>query len=126
MKRVKTGIIWLFSIAIALIMIQQGWAKFGADGRWARSFAEWGYPPWFRVMVGVVETGGGILLLVPRTATIASAALAVVMVGAFVTLVLDGRTLDGVTPVVYAAVLVWIAFERRSARRRAAVSPGAA
>jgi len=116
MKWVKLVLVWLFSILIALVMVQQGWAKFSADGRWARSFAEWGYAPWFRVLVGVIEVGGGVLLLAPQLATYAAVALAVVMVGAFGTLAFDGRVVDAITPVVYSLVLIWIAFIRRDAR----------
>ena len=116
MKWVKLVLVWLFSILIALVIVQQGWSKFSSDGRWTRSFAEWGYAPWFRVLVGVIETGGGISLLIPPLASYAAIALVAVMVGAFGTLVLDGRVVDAVTPVVYALVLLWIAFERRRTR----------
>jgi uncharacterized membrane protein YphA (DoxX/SURF4 family) len=116
LKYVKLVFIWLFSLFIAFIMIQQGWAKFGADGRWARSFAEWGYPAWFRMLIGVVETGGSLALLVPPVAFYGALALAAVMVGATGTLLFDGRGVDAVTPIAYTVVLVWIAFERRGTR----------
>jgi uncharacterized membrane protein YphA (DoxX/SURF4 family) len=97
-------------------MILQGWDKFSPDGRWARSFAEWGYPEWFRQLIGVLETGGGLALLAPPIAFYGATVVAAVMVGAAGTLLFNGRGVDAITPVVYLVVLAWIAFERREKR----------
>ena len=43
----------------------------------------WGYPAWFRTFIGVAEIGGGLLLVLPRTAPYAAAALITIMLGAF-------------------------------------------
>lgn len=117
-KHLKTVLLWVLALFIALVMIQQGFAKFSPDGRWARSFATWGYPVWFRVLVGAIETGGGALLLVPPLATYAAVALVTIMLGAAGTLLLDGRVVDAATPVAYGVVLLWIAWERRAQRVR--------
>ena len=55
-------------------------------------------------------------MFVPRLAFYGGVGLASVMIGAFGTLVLDGRTVDAITPLVYAVVLGWIVWERRRGR----------
>ncbi len=113
MKHAKTVLLWVFSVLIALIVAQQGWAKFFEDGRWTRSFAEWGYPAWFRILVGVGEVGGGAALLIPPVAMYGAVVVAAIMLGAVGTLLLDGRGVDAVTPVIYGVLAGWIAWERR-------------
>lgn len=112
MKRIRVVLVWVFSLIIALIMISQGWPKFFETGRWTTSFAEWGYPVWFRMLIGVLELSGAVALMVPRVAHWGASVLAAVMLGAFGTLMLHGRGGDAATPLVYAVVLAWIAWER--------------
>ena len=50
-----------------------------------KQFAQFGYPDWFRILIAVVEIGGGLTLLIPRMACYAVAALGVVMAGAVFT-----------------------------------------
>src|SRR5678809_1736705 len=64
---------WLPVILLVLIFAPQGWAKFSDDSGWARAFRHWGYPTWFRVLIGIAEVGGALLLLHPRTARIGAA-----------------------------------------------------
>ena len=64
--------------------------NFGA-AFWARWFSQWGYPHWFLVVVGVLELGGGLLLLFPRIAPYAAMVLGVVMLGATVTTVVHAH-----------------------------------
>lgn len=124
MKRVRVLLVWGFSVLIALVMISQGWAKFFEDGHWTRSFAEWGYPAWFRFLIGGIELGAALGLVIPRVAYYGASALAAVMLGAFGTLILNGRGWDAASPLVYAVVLAWIAWERW--QRRAADAPSRA
>ncbi len=118
MQRLRTALLWLLSVALALVMITQGWDKFSSAGRWARSFADWSYPAWFRLFIGVLETGGGAALFIPRLARWGSLVLATVMVGAVGTWLLNGRLGDAATPLVYCLLLLWIAWERRLGVRR--------
>ncbi len=43
-------------------------ATFIDTGGWAAAFRHWGYPDWFRVMIGVLELAGVVLLTLGRTA----------------------------------------------------------
>ncbi len=85
--------------------------KFDPEGFWTPAFERWGYPVWFRYLIGILETAGGALLLVPRTATYGAGVLLPVMVGAFITRLRDGQVGDVVSVGVYAMLLSWFAYE---------------
>jgi putative oxidoreductase len=72
------------------VFLNAGWPKFSASSGWARAFAAWGFPVWFRLLVGVVEVSGGLLLLLPMTRLYAAGALAVIMLGAMATHIIHG------------------------------------
>lgn len=81
-KYLRPTLLWLVTLFLVTVFVNAGWPKFSAESGWGRAFAHWGFPNWFRVLVGVIEVAGGLLLLVPRTAVYAAAALAVIMLGA--------------------------------------------
>ena len=75
-------------------------------------FQSMGYPAWFRVVIGVIEIGGGVALLIPRLAFYAAGALGVVMIGAAYTLVVHGE--PGIAiPIVCLLLLATLAYLRR-------------
>jgi putative oxidoreductase len=82
--------LYLVSAFLTFVFLNAGWPKFSDSSGWARAFASWGFPVWFRLLVGGIEVLGGVLLLVPRTAIYAAAALAAIMVGAMGTHILTG------------------------------------
>jgi uncharacterized membrane protein YphA (DoxX/SURF4 family) len=55
------------------------------------TFREWGYPPWFLVAIGLIETAAGVLVLIPATRALGAAIIAAVMVGAVGTHVVAGQ-----------------------------------
>lgn len=67
-------LIWVFA--------QQGVAKFSDTSGWARAFALWHFPVWFRIMIGCLEVTAAILLLTRRSASIGAAIIVAVMLGA--------------------------------------------
>ena len=91
-KYFSLALLWLLSLFLMFVFVKAGWPKFSATSGWGRAFAHWGFPNWFRVLVGVIEIAGGLLLLVPQTAIYAAGALAVIMLGAMGTHVIaDGE-----------------------------------
>src|SRR5947208_764385 len=52
---------------------------------WVRDFHRWGYPDWFRIVVGIAELTSMVLLLVPRFAGYGASLFVVVMLGAIYT-----------------------------------------
>jgi uncharacterized membrane protein YphA (DoxX/SURF4 family) len=90
-KYIITIVIWLVSAFLTLVFINAGWPKFSDASRWAKAFAEWGFPGWFRHLVGVIEVVGGALLLISRAAIYAAGALCVIMLGAMGTHIVHGE-----------------------------------
>ena len=85
---VKEVVLWLVTLLVALVCLRSGVMKMpGVPGVefWTRDFARWGYPDWFRVVVGLLELASFLLLLVPRFAGIGAAIFGVVMLGAIAT-----------------------------------------
>ena len=91
----KEIVIWLITLLVALVCLRSGLMKLnvlpGVDS-WVRDFARWGYPDWFRVIVGVAEVLAAVLLLIPRVAAFGAAIFAVVMLGAIFTHATNGET----------------------------------
>ena len=106
---------WIPGILLALIFVPAGLAKFRDDSGWARAFAHWGFPVWFRVLIGVLEVGAAALVLVPhrlvpRAAPLGAAIVIAVMLGGMATHVVrdGGRHLTSeVVPIVLASLLLW-------------------
>ena len=77
----------------------------------AEGFARFGYPGWFFYVIGLMEVGGGLLVLVPATRLYGAAVIGCVMIGALVTHFKMDETGDLAAPGVLfamAAVLVWV------------------
>jgi putative oxidoreductase len=82
MNRAKTIGIWVLTVLLTGIFLMAGGAKLLADAQMVENFQAWGYPDWFRALVGGAEVGAAVLLLFPRTAAPAAAILCLIMVGA--------------------------------------------
>ena len=83
MKRKSWGdlALWVPALFLAWVFARQGWAKFSDTSDWARAFAFWHFPVWFRILIGVMEVVAAALLLARRTAPIGAGLIAVVMLG---------------------------------------------
>jgi uncharacterized membrane protein YphA (DoxX/SURF4 family) len=75
------AILWALAVMLILVFARAGWAKFDSASGWARAFAFWGYPVWFRITIGVLELVAAALLLWPRTAAYGAALIVVIMLG---------------------------------------------
>jgi uncharacterized membrane protein YphA (DoxX/SURF4 family) len=73
------------------VFARQGAAKFSDTSGWARAFAAWHFPVWFRILVGVCEITAAVLLLIRRTASIGAALIALVMLGGMATHIYRGH-----------------------------------
>ena len=74
-------LLWALSVMLILVFARAGWDKFDAGSGWARAFAFWGYPVWFRLTIGALELGAAALLLWPRTAAYGAAIIVIIMLG---------------------------------------------
>ena len=95
---------WIPRIGVALLFFFIGTSKFSSGSMWVRLFARIGVGQWLRYVTGVLQVGGSILLLIPRTSTIGAATLASTLVGAILVQLFVLHT--GLAAVFPAALLV--------------------
>src|SRR6476619_6616706 len=84
MRALRIGlevVIWALTVLLVMVFVRAGMAKFDSASGWSRAFAHWGYPDWFRVLIGVVEVAAAALLLWPRTAAYGAILIIAVMLG---------------------------------------------
>lgn len=117
MRIIKTIVVWALQVVISVMFVLVGLMKF-QDPSWARSFARWGYPDGFHLVVGVLEAVGGVALLVPRLTTYAALLLMTVMAGAVVTHLVHGELQRLPVPLVYLLLIALIGWLRRKSALR--------
>ena len=108
-KVLRASALWVPSILLGFLFINQGIMKLQPDSPWVGKFDEWGYPNEFLLVTGAMELLGGIMLFVPRVARFGSVLLGVVMVGACLTHVVNGETTGTIVTSVIFAILVTLA-----------------
>ncbi|OOZ14951.1 hypothetical protein BOW35_06640 [Solemya velum gill symbiont] len=67
---------------LVLVFALSGGAKLAALPFEVEAFARWGYTPSFMYLTGILEVAGAAGLLIPRLSALASACLAILMIGA--------------------------------------------
>src|SRR4029077_10694634 len=90
LRTAGTVTVWALQAFACLGFVFIGIAKF-RPGFWIAGFARWGYSDSFRMLIGILEIAGGVLLTFPLTASYAATLLGSIMVGATVTLVLHNE-----------------------------------
>lgn len=110
----KSILLFLMSANYANIFIKNGWAKFDAEGFWSGAFIDrWGYGLYFMYFIGVLEFLGGIGILIPKANKYAAFTLAVVMLGAVITRIVFGTSIDDVIWILFTMVtLLYISLEK--------------
>lgn len=73
---------WILALWLAFVFGRAGIAKFDPASGWSRSFERWGFPEWFRLLIGVAEVAAAALILLPRTSAYGAAIMVAVMIGA--------------------------------------------
>src|SRR2546425_998126 len=81
----KRVAVWVLALVLAVEFTLAGASKLTPSSAWSRMFLEWGYPSWFRFLVGATEVVSGLALLVPRARLWACGVLLAVMAGAAAT-----------------------------------------
>jgi putative oxidoreductase len=90
-KLARTIGVWLVTLWLASLCLIVGTIKFTQADNWDRSFNRWGYPTWFRPVVGVAEVAAGVLVLAPPVAAYGALTMGVLMVGALGTHIVHGE-----------------------------------
>ena len=111
--------IWIVVVLLAVEFGLAGVSKFSPSSGWARMFAAWGYPAWFRVAIGALEITAALALFIERSRLWACAALLIVMAGAAVTHLTHGEPRRVILNVVLSALigLLWRLDEKPSGQR---------
>ena len=115
---------WLPRIAISLLFLSVGYAKF-TDPMWVRLFGRIGIGQWFRYLTGAMQMCGGALVLIPRLSFFAIVMLACTMGGAVIAwLTVLNSPFPAIIPGALFVVLVGIGVSERARSRPANVQPG--
>ena len=110
---------WAIRGGVALVFFIFGMEKFSStDAHWVPFFHQVGLGDWFRYFTGIVEVLGALLVLIPRTALIGLALLALTMAGAVLILIfVMGQPADSPFPGAFFVTLVAIAWHQWIRRR---------
>jgi len=109
----KTIAIWLVSGVLAALFVASGGMKLAGAQAPIAAFTRYGYPAWFRLLIGVIEVVGALLLLVPRLTAYGTTALGVVMIGAAYTHVMNAEASHALVPLALLVALAGVAYARR-------------
>ena len=112
---VKEVALWISALLLALVCLRSGWLKVTGNISWVRDFHRWGYPDWFRIVIGIAELTAMALLLVPRFAIYGASLFAGVMLGAIFTHYTHNETGRLPFNLLLLALSLVIAFARRPA-----------
>ena len=105
---------WVPRIAMSLFFLSFGSQKF-TDRYWVGVFATIGVGDWLRYLTGFLQVTGALLLLIPRTAVIGAAMLAVTMVGAMLAwMFFLGSPGSAVIPALILAMVIAIGLHARA------------
>jgi uncharacterized membrane protein YphA (DoxX/SURF4 family) len=116
----RNALWWLLATSFALGAVAKflpGDSFFGDP--YAVKFVEWGYPAWFRFVVGTGELVAAVLLVIPsrRTRFLGCALLVVILVGAVVTHLLNTDPVgESIMAPIMLAITGTLAWRLRSAR----------
>ena len=113
----KGAAIWLPTVLFSVLFIMQGLMKLSGMEMWVQRFRDYGYPDGFYLVAGVLELGGALLLLVPRTARIGAAVLGLVMLAAAATHLVQGETPNAFFTLALASLFGVIAYVRTPGTR---------
>ena len=108
-KRRKVGL-WILRVLLGAAFIGAGGAKLAGVQAMVDMFQKVGLGQWFRIVTGLLEVSGGILLLIPRLTFYGAALLLAVMVGAITAhlTVLGGNPAPAIILLVLNAVTAWL------------------
>lgn len=109
---------WLLALWLCFIFFRAGIDKFDDASGWSRAFRGWGFSVGFRILIGVLEVIGALLLLVPRTVVYGTITIGVIMIGAAITQLMQHH------PHPAAYVMLVLATVLSALRRKDAWLPG--
>jgi putative oxidoreductase len=115
-SRTMNRTLWTVQVVMSLFfVVGSAGPKLFGESYAVQTFHHIGAGTWFRYAIGIIELCGGIGLLIPRLAGLASLGLALLMVGAVTTQVtVLHAPVMATTPAVLAVVFAALAYARRA------------
>lgn len=106
----RTVGLWVLRVLLAAAFLAAGGAKLAGAPAMVELFQKVGVGQWFRIVTGLLEVGGGILLVIPRLTFYGAVLLLLVMVGAVTAhlTVLGGDPAPPLILLVLNAVTAWL------------------
>jgi len=111
----KTLALWTARVLLAALFMFASSGKLLSQPEAIATFEKLG-APWLRWLIGVCELAGGIGILLPQTAALAAACLALLMLGAMASHVLVLGVATIAPSIVAFALSAWVAVELRRTR----------
>jgi len=100
-SKTKNIIAWIATILMALLFLGSGGMKLAGNAGIINQFSSWGFPDWFRNVIGMLEIAGAIGLFIPKLRSLAIYGLIAIMVGAIYThVVKEGAPADSIGAIV--------------------------
>jgi len=109
-SKARRAILWVFQAWAAFAFVVIGIGKF-RNPFWLVAFPRWGYSDRFRMLIGVLECVGGLLIAFPRAAVYGALLIDAIMIGAFGTLLLNHEKLF--PPIFWLVVVSIVGYARR-------------
>lgn len=112
--RSASKVAWTRQVLGAAAFLAAGTAKLAGTPMMVETFDHIGIGQWFRIVTGLVEIAGGVLLLVPRLSPIGGLLLAATMACAIAThlLIIGGNPAPAITLFAITAGVVWLRRDR--------------
>ena len=112
-KKTTNIIAWVISGLLGALYLLSGTPKILQQEGVIQMFADWGYPVWFAITIGILEVTGGILLFIRPVAMYSGLMLVVLMLGAAYTHISNGEGLEVIRPIIFIVLLGIVIFIRR-------------
>ena len=112
-KKLKTILLWVLQIILALLFLAAGSGKFLGGEVWQQKFHDWGFPNNFYLIIGAVETIAAIFLLIPKFTKYAAMFLVVIMLGAAMTHLFNNQTAELLRPGIFLVFLSILIYFRK-------------
>ncbi len=100
----KTISSWVLVVLLAAGYLMSGVGKL--TGAATQMFEDWGYAPWFAILIGVLELSGALGLLIPKLTRAAILGLTGIMIGASYTHITNAEGAQVLRPLIF-LVLLW-------------------
>ena len=106
LTQTQTILMWTLSVLLAALFLFAGIQKLIGAPQVVEGFRQFGFPAWFRYLIGFIETVGAIGLLIPKIAAETGSFMIIVMLGALFTVLHAGGGFSTVFPALAALFML--------------------